>query len=97
MPTNIDNVRMGTMKDIFAALVERKLCADVVEFETQWLGVGARYLQVYGEPSLPASLRLYVRLTETGPQQSDLAALVWGQMLAQLAIKRKPRSASANP
>ena len=89
---------MENMKDIFTALVERNVCGpDISEFETQWLGVGVRYLQVYGEPSLPASIRLYVRLTESGPAQGDLSAIVWRRIVGQLAIKRKPRTYNIKP
>ena len=75
------------MHDIFAALKQRHLCDDLSDFETRWLGVSRRYLQVFGEPSVKPCLRLYVRLINIGPQQGDLAALVWSRMVSKLNEK----------
>src|SRR5436853_18703 len=83
---------MNTMLDILGALKNRKLCANREEFETEWLGVAPRYTLVYGAPSLPANLRLYVRLLNCGPGQADLATTVWKRMLSQLEVPRQPRT-----
>jgi hypothetical protein len=75
------------MHDIFATLKERHLCDELADFETQWLGVCRRYLLCYGAPSVKPCLRLYVRLVNSGPQQGDLAELVWSRMMSKLNEK----------
>jgi hypothetical protein len=80
-------ITVTDMNDIYEALKTRNLCRRLQDFEEQWLGVCRRYLATYGDPSAPACTRLYIRLVESGPQQGDLAALVWSRMVSKLNEK----------